>query len=91
MLRFILFRLFALVGILWALITIVFVLRVLIPSDPARSLAGPGATPELIAIERARLGLNRPLVAQYLGYLKDALHGDLGMSIYSRNPVAQDL
>jgi peptide/nickel transport system permease protein len=69
----------------------VFVLRVLIPSDPARSLAGPGATPELIAIERARLGLNRPLLAQYLGYLKDALHGDLGMSIYSRNPVAQDL
>src|SRR5262245_357165 len=84
-------RLVAMAGILWMLVTIVFVLRTVIPSNPARTMAGPGATPALIAIERARLGLDHPVVIQYLNYIKGALHGDLGMSIYTRNPVTQDL
>jgi peptide/nickel transport system permease protein len=90
-LRFVLARLLALAGILWALTTIVFLLRTVIPSDPARTLAGPGATPELLAIERVRLGLDKPLITQYLDYIRGVLHGDLGMSIYSRNPVSHDL
>jgi peptide/nickel transport system permease protein len=91
MLRFALHRILAMAGIAWALLTIVFLLRTVIPSNPARTMAGPGATPALIAIERARLGLDKPLVRQYLDYLKDALHGNLGMSIYTRNPVSADL
>jgi peptide/nickel transport system permease protein len=91
MLRFLLHRALAMIGILWALLTIVFALRTVIPSNPARMMAGPGATPALIAIERSRLGLDRPLVIQYADYLRDALRGNLGMSIYTRNPVSQDL
>ncbi len=91
MLRFLLHRVLAVVGILWALLTIVFALRTVIPSNPARTLAGPGATPALIQLERVRLGLNKPLAIQYFDYLRDALHGNLGMSIYTRDPVSQDL
>lgn len=91
MARFLLHRALAMAGILWALLTIVFALRTVIPSNPARTLAGPGATPALIQLERVRLGLDKPLATQYLDYLRDALHGNLGMSIYTRNPVAQDL
>jgi peptide/nickel transport system permease protein len=90
-LRFLLHRALAMIGILWALLTIVFALRTVIPSNPARTLAGPGATPALIQLERVRLGLNKPLPVQYIDYLRDALHGNLGMSVYTRNPVAQDL
>jgi peptide/nickel transport system permease protein len=91
MLRFLLHRAVAMIGILWALLTIVFALRTVIPSNPARMMAGPGATPALIAIERSRLGLDKPLVIQYADYLRYALRGNLGMSIYTRNPVSQDL
>ncbi len=91
MLRFLFHRALAMIGILWALLTIVFALRTVIPSNPARMMAGPGATPALIAIERSRLGLDNPLVIQYADYLRDALRGNLGMSIYTRNPVSQDL
>lgn len=91
MARFAVQRLLAMVGIVWMLVTIVFVLRTVIPSNPARTMAGPGATPALIAIERARLGLDKPLAVQYLNYITGALHGNLGQSIYTHNPVAQDL
>lgn len=91
MLRFVALRLLALAGILWALTTIVFLLRTVIPADPARTLAGPGATPELLEIERVKLGLDRPLITQYLDYIRGLLHGDLGMSVYSRHPVSHDL
>jgi peptide/nickel transport system permease protein len=91
MLRFLLHRTLAMIGILWALLTIVFALRTVIPSNPARMMAGPGATPALIAIERSRLGLDKPLAIQYADYLRDALRGNLGISIYTRNPVSHDL
>jgi len=89
--RFIALRLLALVAILWVLVTIVFFIRTVIPSDPARTLAGPGATPQLLALERQRLGLDKPILTQYVIYLSDAVRGNLGMSIHTRNPVADDL
>lgn len=91
MARFIALRVLALVAILWVLVTIVFFIRTVIPTDPARTLAGPGATPQLIALERQRLGLNKPILVQYGNYLSDAVRGNLSMSIHTRNPVADDL
>jgi peptide/nickel transport system permease protein len=91
MLRFAVHRALAMVGILWALLTIVFVLRTVIPSNPARTMAGPGATPALIALERVRLGLDKPLAVQYANYLSGAVRGNLGISVYTRNPVSDDL
>jgi peptide/nickel transport system permease protein len=91
MIRFVALRVLALIAILWVLVTIVFFIRTVIPSNPARTLAGPGATPQLIALERQRLGLDKPLLTQYVDYLGDAVRINLGMSIHTRDPVADDL
>lgn len=91
MARFIALRLLALVAIVWVLVTIVFFIRTVIPINPARTLAGPGATPQLVALERQRLGLDKPILTQYVDYLGNAVRGNLGMSIHTRDPVADDL
>lgn len=62
-----------------------------IPGDPARLLAGPDASPEDIAAVRARLGLDRPLVVQYLYFIRNAIAGDFGRSYRSGLPVSQVL
>src|SRR5262245_61150047 len=68
---------------------IVFVLIHLTPGDPARAYLGEEATPEAVEAFRHQLGLDRPLPVQYLVYLGNLLHGNLGNSIKSHEPVAQ--
>jgi ABC-type dipeptide/oligopeptide/nickel transport system permease component len=72
-------------------VTIVFVLVHLLPGDPAALMAGPMATADQIARIRADLGLTQPLLLQYVRYLERLLHGDLGTSWYTSNPVATDI
>lgn len=67
---------------------IVFFLQRLIPGDPAVALAGDYATPERLAEIRADLGLDEPLLQQYLSWLGGALTGDLGESFRTGQPVA---
>ncbi|MGA5218340.1 ABC transporter permease [Streptomyces cinereoruber] len=59
---------------------VVFAVLRLVPGDPAAVLAGPDASAETEAAIRARLGLDEPLLAQYLRWLGDLLTGDLGPS-----------
>ncbi|MEU3910029.1 ABC transporter permease [Streptomyces sp. NPDC029721] len=59
---------------------VIFVILRLIPGDPATSLAGPDAGPAAVEAIRARLGLDRPLWAQYVTWLGDLVRGDLGPS-----------
>jgi ABC-type dipeptide/oligopeptide/nickel transport system permease component len=56
--------------------------------DPAVAVAGEGARPEDIENVRHALGLDRPLIVQYLEWLVRMLHGDLGQSLYFRTGVA---
>jgi peptide/nickel transport system permease protein len=70
---------------------ITFVLSHLIPGDPARLIAGERATDAIVASIRAKLGLDLPLYVQYLRYVGDLLHGDLGLSIRTGRPVAEDV
>ncbi|MDQ6672723.1 MAG: ABC transporter permease [Chloroflexota bacterium] len=65
----------------------VFLLLHLVPGDPAIILAGPDATPEVIDAVRADMGLNQPLPVQYAVWLGHAIHGDLGRSFTSKQPV----
>ncbi len=58
-----------------------------VPGGPVGALVGENATPEQIAAVTAQLGLDRPILAQYASWLGHALHGDLGVSIQSREPV----
>ncbi|CAI2932573.1 ABC transporter permease [Aminobacter niigataensis] len=67
----------------------VFMLLHLAPGDPAAVIAGDNATPEQIAQLRQMLGLDDPLPVQFLRWMGDVVQGDLGVSIYSNEPVAQ--
>jgi peptide/nickel transport system permease protein len=65
----------------------VFALIRLVPGDPASLMLGDMATPAALADLRHRLGLDESLTQQYLNWLTNLLHGDLGQSITSQQPV----
>src|SRR5579883_322478 len=67
-----------------------FVVSHLVPADPAALIAGKNASPATLAIIRHRYGLDKPLPLQYLSYMGGLLHGDLGLSSYSRRPILDD-
>ena len=67
----------------------VFLLVHLVPGDPALLLAGPDATPEVVAAVRRDMGLDAPLPVQYALWAGHVLQGDLGRSYISRLPVTQ--
>lgn len=85
--RHILLSVIALLGIT----ILVFVLSHVIPGDPARLAAGPQARAEQVESVRKEYGLDKPLVEQYLIYMKNLFKGDLGKSLQSRRPVVEDL
>ena len=68
---------------------VAFILIRLVPGDPVELLVGErGVTPERHAQLMAQLGLDKPFWAQYAGFLDNlVLHGDLGRSINTREPV----
>ncbi|MEW5866640.1 MAG: ABC transporter permease [Bacillota bacterium] len=71
--------------------TITFFIARVIPSDPAARWVGPRATAEQISAARVELGLDKPLVVQYIRYMGSLFRGDLGVSIRTHQPVASDL
>jgi len=75
------------VGVLWAITTVVFVMFFVAPTHVAQLIAGRQATPQTVALVSQRLGLDRPILTQYLDYLWRLLHGDLGYSYYNSTPV----
>ena len=89
MLRFLTRRLLLGLLVLWIVSVAVFVLFFVTPHDPARLIAGRLATPQTVALVNHRLGLDRPLVDEYGGFVWRALHGDLGYSYYSSAPEWQ--
>jgi peptide/nickel transport system permease protein len=66
---------------------VVFVMVRAIPGDPAQILLGQAATPAQVADVRQRLGLDEPLLVQYLVFIRGALTGDLGDSLVVGQPV----
>jgi len=68
-----------------------FMISHAIPGDPARLLAGQRASEEVVRQIRARYGLDQPLPVQYARYVGGLLQGDLGRSIRTGRPVAEDL
>jgi ABC-type dipeptide/oligopeptide/nickel transport system permease component len=88
---FLLRRLALVVVSLWALVTVSFLLVSLLPTDPARAVAGEYATDEQIAEVAAQLGLDQPLIVRYGQFLSELLRGSLGADIYSGEPVTQEI
>jgi peptide/nickel transport system permease protein len=87
MLAYIARRLAATVLVMGLVGVFVFLLLHLSPGDPAAIIAGDNATPEQIAAIRQRLGLDDPLPVQFVRWFGAVLHGDLGISIFSNEPV----
>jgi ABC-type dipeptide/oligopeptide/nickel transport system permease component len=76
---------------MWAVVTVVFLSMRLIPADPAEVVLGEYATREALTAFRARTGLDRPLTDQYLDFLVGLARGDLGRSMISGEPVADQI
>jgi glutathione transport system permease protein len=70
---------------------LVFLFVHLLPGDPARIVAGPDADEATINRVRSELGLDKSLPEQYLTYMARLFRGDLGKSISSKLPVAQEI
>jgi peptide/nickel transport system permease protein len=68
-----------------------FFLSRVVPGDPAQMMAGLRSSREQVENMRVRLGLDRPLVEQFLIYMGDLLQGDLGKSIMNSRPVLDNL
>ncbi len=93
MTRYILRRLLLLIPVLLGMSLIAFAVTRAIPTDPIIASISQEASnhPEIVAAYRAKWGLDKPLPIQYLTYLANLLHGDMGVSIYTHRPVADDL
>jgi peptide/nickel transport system permease protein len=84
-------RVVAVVPIWWVVASIVFVLVRLVPGDPVLLIAGTDASAEQVRDIRSSLGLDLPVYEQYVRWFGRLLHGDMGRSLFSREPVARDL
>lgn len=80
-------RLLALVPVLGVVAVVVFLLIHLTPGDPAAVILGPEASAAQVDALRAQLGLNDPLYVQFFRWLGGVLQGDLGESLFIRQPV----
>ncbi|MCL6450085.1 MAG: ABC transporter permease [Acetobacteraceae bacterium] len=88
---YVLRRLVSLLLVLLGMTVVTFVISHVIPADPARAAAGMFASAEAVEAIRQEMGLDRPLYVQYWNYMRSLLHGDLGRSILTREPVLDDL
>jgi len=88
---FIIRRMLQMIPVVLGVILVVFLIMQMVPGDPAVLLAGESATKEQVAQLRDQLGLNQPLYMQYFEYVKNVATGDLGTSVRSGRPVAQEI
>lgn len=87
MFKHILRRLLLAIPTLWAVFTIIFIIVRVAPGDPATAVLGDNASQAAVEALRERMGLNEPLWKQYLSFLADLAHGDLGDSLKTSQPV----
>src|SRR5215471_2522117 len=91
LLALVLRRLAWFVPTLLGLLAITFVISRVIPADPVVLVAGEIATPAQVEALRHKLGFDRPLPVQFVSYLGLLLRGDMGTSLYTTRPIAEDL
>ena len=89
MLRYIGKRILSVIPVLFVVSVVVFCMIHLTPGSPAEAILGPEATAEQIAELEERMGLNDPLPVQYVNWIFDIFHGDLGTSVSNNEPVSQ--
>src|ERR1043166_3164129 len=73
------------------IVIVTFLLTRALPGDPAAFFAGPAATREAVEQVRKSLGLDQPLIVQFVRYVRDLAHGDFGASLSTGQPVLKEL
>lgn len=91
MFQFVVRRLVATIPTLLGIMVAVFIALHLIPGDPVVAMLGDMATPEQVVAVRHELGLDRPLPLQFVSFVEKYLCGELGNSIRTRRPVAEEI
>jgi peptide/nickel transport system permease protein len=89
--KFVAKRLAATIVIILVLTAVIFALQRLSGVDPVHAYLGANASRAAIAKESAKLGYNKPVLVQYLDYVKGLLHGNMQDSLRTRRPVSTDL
>ncbi len=84
-------RLILSIPVLFGVLILGFILVQVAPGDPARVLAGPMAPPEVVEAIRLRMGLDDPMVVQFMRYMGRLMEGDLGRSLISNKTVISEL
>jgi len=91
MISYILRRFVLIVVVLFGLSVLTFTIARILPADPVMLAAGPRATDEQIQALREQYGYDKPLVEQYLNYLRNLSQGNLGRSVVLKREVGPDL
>jgi ABC-type dipeptide/oligopeptide/nickel transport system permease component len=76
---------------LLGLLAVTFVISRVIPADPVALVAGETATPTQVEALRRQLGFDRALPVQFISYVGRLLRADMGTSLYTTRPIAEDL
>jgi peptide/nickel transport system permease protein len=84
-------RVLMLAPVLLGVTLVTFAISRATPGDPVRAMLGVYGTPERVAEVRSQMGLDDPVVVQYVRYVWNAAHGDLGRSIRGQTPVMQEI
>ncbi|MEU8021843.1 MULTISPECIES: ABC transporter permease [Micromonospora] len=87
--RTVLLKLVRLAAVLFVVSLLCFLSLSLLPGDPAQAILGESASPQAVAALHEQLGLDRPFLERFLGWLGNALQGDLGRSYATNQTVAQ--
>ena len=91
MLKFTIRRILSAIPVTLIVISMVFALMRIIPGDPTIMILGEEAEPEEYEELRERMGLNDPIIVQYVRYMKDILTGNWGTSYYNQKPVFENI
>ena len=91
MIKFIIRRLLSLIPVILGVTFFVFMVMQLAPGDAAKLLLGEGATQEQVEELREEMGLNDPVIVQYVRYMVNFCKGDLGTSYATKRPVADEV
>lgn len=91
MLSYVLKRIFTMIITIIGVSILVFMIIHFIPGNPVNHILGDYATEESIKTLEQRLGLDRPIVVQYLSYMGNAIQGDLGTSFITGYTVVEEI
>ena len=89
--EYLLRRLALAVFVMLGVLLVTFVVSRVVPGDPARLYLGSRASPQALEQAREKLGLNDPLVEQFVRYVRDTARGELGYSFRTKRPILDDL